>query len=136
MNASRFLRLPPDIRNRVHGFTRANSTDLLAGDPPLTRTCSQIRAECLDLFYVTGNLHISVRVSAKQQDEAIKRTMRSIEKNQQTDNSRPRRAASVVYTLTSRSFAVSRTADQWISARDTFAPSTSYLRVGVFLRSK
>ena len=59
---TKFLRLPPEIRNRIYNIHFADFTQPLNTpvQPPLTLTCSQIRAETLQMFYSACTFEITL----------------------------------------------------------------------------
>lgn len=58
MDASPLGSLPPELRNRIYELTAISDQphNLMTGDPPLTRTCRQIRTESLKLYSATSRL--------------------------------------------------------------------------------
>lgn len=60
---SRFLRLPAELRNRIYEDAFSNNYKLtLEGgipEPPLLRTCKQVRNEGMGIFYSVGLLEIN-----------------------------------------------------------------------------
>ncbi|KAK5121078.1 hypothetical protein LTR85_005562 [Meristemomyces frigidus] len=59
---TRLLGLPPELRNQFYEYASLTTqpNDLLAGDPPLSRTCRQLRAEMLDVYYATSAFSITL----------------------------------------------------------------------------
>ena len=62
MESSSFARLPPEIRNEIFelAFTSYGPAPLLGFDPSLTRTCHQIRTECLPMYYACNDFELNI----------------------------------------------------------------------------
>ena len=62
-SGSRFLDLPPEIRNSIYRFCLVNGDVVITKDlqaPALLSTCRQIRCETLQLWYVANKFKIRI----------------------------------------------------------------------------
>lgn len=64
---SPLLSLPPEMRNRIYRFALVEEDDIeipsggpFPSDPPLLRTCSQIRGEAISIFYLENTFSFTI----------------------------------------------------------------------------